>query len=84
MIWPSLPNVSPKGRVAAKRSAGKRLFFVDIVENGQKVQALCNFRQVEGVTLQGFKSAFQQLQRGDIICILDHNNDVFYAMKLTR
>ena len=58
------------GRVTAKRSAGSRLFFLDIVEQGQQVQALCNFQQLVGISQDEFKAASQEIQRGDIVRML--------------
>lgn len=55
------------GRLNAKRIVGNRLVFLDITENGQRVQTMCNFREIDGLTLQSFKTAFHELQRGDVV-----------------
>ena len=62
------------GRVAGFRVAGSRLVFVDIVERGQCVQGICNFRTLsEGSTTAGqFRHFFRMLQRGDIISTCYH------------
>ena len=54
----------------AKRIAGSRLIFIDVVENGQLLQALCNFKCLKGHTIEDFKAIFKDIQRGDIVRML--------------
>ena len=57
------------GRIWSIRSAGSKLAFVDLRQDGSKLQILCNFQDLEpkGVTAQNFKRWGDSLQRGHII-----------------
>ena len=52
--------------------------FIDIIEEGHRVQGICNFRLIQGsgLTLETFKDFFHKLRRGDIVsklaCGLSH------------
>ena len=56
------------GRVRTSRLAGSKLIFFDLVQNGHKVQAMCNLRLLEGITPAGFKKLYRLLRRGDAFC----------------
>ena len=71
------------GRVFAKRTAGNRLVFIDVVENGQRLQALCNFKTLTGYPVEKFKAGFQEIQRGDIVRMLVSRVRSFASMSLT-
>ena len=57
------------GRVGSVRVAGPRLFFVDLLQDGYRVQGLCNLSRLSGaaVTLEMFKDFYHKLRRGDIL-----------------
>ena len=57
------------GRVNAIRVAGSKLVFIDLVQEGQYVQSLCNYRMLSevGVTIDEFKRFCQTVRRGDIL-----------------
>jgi lysyl-tRNA synthetase class 2 len=56
------------GRIRSHRLAGSKLIFFDIVQNGHKVQAMCNQRVLAGVTPEKFKDLYRLLRRGDAFC----------------
>jgi lysyl-tRNA synthetase class 2 len=62
-------NLTCSGRVSSFRSAGSKLVFIDIFQEGHRVQGLLNFRELaaNGVSLQEFKDFSRKLQRGDIL-----------------
>ena len=59
------------GRVSSFRIAGSKLFFIDLVQDGCRVQGVCNFRRLSDsesqLSLEDFKRCYHQLQRGDIL-----------------
>ena len=59
------------GRVSSFRIAGSKLFFIDLVQDGCRVQGVCNFRRLSDsesqLSLEDFKKCYHQLQRGDIV-----------------
>lgn len=62
-------NVVLRGRVLRCRVAGKSLAFFDIMQDGQKVQVVCNFNRLRsGIESSQFRDFFKQIQRGDIVC----------------
>lgn len=74
-FWPDLAPTSLcsfvlrlVGRVRTSRLAGSKLIFFDIVQNGLKVQAMCNLRLLDGITPAGFKKLYRLLRRGDAFC----------------
>ncbi|KAL2383030.1 hypothetical protein RJZ90_002915 [Blastomyces dermatitidis] len=56
------------GRIQSTRIAGSKLIFLDLVQNGRKVQILCNQRHLDGtgVTPEKFKQFYHLLRRGDV------------------
>jgi lysyl-tRNA synthetase class 2 len=62
-------KVTLRGRVYSSRIAGSKLIFLDIVQDGTRVQALCNFGplEAEGLTKQQFKAFYHLVRRGDIV-----------------
>ncbi|PGH32386.1 lysine-tRNA ligase [[Emmonsia] crescens] len=56
------------GRIQSARIAGSKLIFLDLVQNGRKVQVLCNQRRLDamGVTPEKFKQFYHLLRRGDV------------------
>lgn len=69
LMWLILLILTYAGRISSLRTAGSRLVFIDIIEGGQLVQGLCNFRRLEGsrLTIEAFKDTFRELQRGDVV-----------------
>ncbi|KAL4911977.1 hypothetical protein BDW62DRAFT_195728 [Aspergillus aurantiobrunneus] len=57
------------GRIRTYRLAGNKLIFFDIVQDGHKVQIMCNLRQLDGVSPDTFKRFFRVLRRGDAFSI---------------
>jgi hypothetical protein len=57
------------GRVMSIRLAGSKLVFIDVHQDGQRVQGLCNLRNLaeSGTSLEAFKQFRRTLQRGDIL-----------------
>ena len=57
------------GRTSSFRIAGSKLFFIDLYQEGYRVQGVCNFRKLSesGLLLEDFKRCYHQLQRGDIL-----------------
>ena len=57
------------GRVNSVRVAGSKLVFFDLLQEGHRVQGLCNFRLLSeaSVTPRRFRKFYQTLRRGDII-----------------
>jgi lysyl-tRNA synthetase class 2 len=54
------------GRVTAIRRAGSRLAFVDIVQDGHRVQTMCNVQRLDGENAaSGFADLFRTFRRGD-------------------
>ncbi|PGH14193.1 lysine-tRNA ligase [Helicocarpus griseus UAMH5409] len=56
------------GRIQSARIAGSKLIFLDLVQNGRKVQVLLNQRHLDplGVTPEKFKQFYHLLRRGDV------------------
>ena len=63
-------SLTQSGRVHSSRIAGSKLVFLDLVQNGTHVQALCNQRTLEedGVTPEDFRRFYRIARRGDIYC----------------
>ncbi|KAE8345359.1 hypothetical protein BDV24DRAFT_125870 [Aspergillus arachidicola] len=57
------------GRIRTYRLAGSKLIFFDIVQNGHKVQVMCNLRQLPGITPDAFKKLYRLLRRGDAFSV---------------
>lgn len=57
------------GRIRTYRLAGSKLIFFDIVQDGHKVQVMCNQRLLSGVTPEKFKQLYRLLRRGDAFCM---------------
>ncbi|KAI9719431.1 MAG: hypothetical protein M1812_003502 [Candelaria pacifica] len=56
-----------RGRVISSRSHGTKLVFLDVLQNGQRVQGLCNLKLLEraGVSEAQFKKFYRIMRRGD-------------------
>ncbi|OJD10779.1 hypothetical protein ACJ73_09700, partial [Blastomyces percursus] len=56
------------GRIQSARIAGSKLIFLDLVQDGRKVQVLCNQRHLDGtgVTPEKFKQFYHLMRRGDV------------------
>lgn len=63
-------SVVIRGRLHSVRISGSKLVFLDVVQDGHRVQAVCNFSKLEakGVTLETFRKFYHIFRRGDIIC----------------
>ncbi|KAJ5477508.1 Lysine--tRNA ligase [Penicillium diatomitis] len=57
------------GRIRTYRLAGSKLIFFDIVQDGHKVQVMCNKRQLANVDGSEFKKFYRLLRRGDAFSI---------------
>lgn len=59
----------PLGRTQSFRIASSKLVFIDIVQNGRRLQSVCDFSKLpaNNVTLEDFKRFCKALNRGDII-----------------
>ena len=57
------------GRVSSIRLAGSRLLFFDLLNDGHRVQSLCNFRHLigAGVSVNEFRKFHRAVRRGDIL-----------------
>ncbi|KAJ5911775.1 Lysine--tRNA ligase [Penicillium subrubescens] len=62
-------SVVVSGRIRTYRLAGSKLIFFDIVQDGHKVQVMCNKRQLEGVEGPEFKKLYRLLRRGDAFSV---------------
>lgn len=60
--------LDPVGRIRTYRLAGSKLIFFDLVQDGHKLQVMCNLRQLEGVSSPEFKQLYRLLRRGDAFC----------------
>ncbi len=59
------------GRIWGFRLLGNKLAFVDLMQDGVKLQTLCNFQDLEprGVLLQDYMNWIHRLKRGDVISV---------------
>ncbi|KAJ5363900.1 Lysine--tRNA ligase, partial [Penicillium cataractarum] len=62
-------SVVVSGRIRTARLAGSKLIFFDIVQDGHKVQVMCNKRQLGGVEGPEFKKFYRLLRRGDAFSV---------------
>ncbi|KAL2003328.1 hypothetical protein VTN02DRAFT_4238 [Thermoascus thermophilus] len=62
-------TVTINGRIRTYRLAGSKLLFFDIVQDGHKVQVMCNQRLLSGVTPDRFKQLYRLLRRGDAFSV---------------
>ncbi|KAJ5893386.1 Nucleic acid-binding OB-fold, partial [Penicillium taxi] len=58
------------GRVRTYRTAGNKLIFFDIMQDGHKIQVMCNKRQLDAVTPAEFKRLSRLLRRGDAFSVI--------------
>ncbi|OJD17697.1 lysine-tRNA ligase [Emergomyces pasteurianus Ep9510] len=60
------------GRIQSARTGGSKLIFLDLVQNGRKLQVLCNQRHLDvmGVTPEKFRQFYNLLRRGDVFSII--------------
>ena len=64
--------------------------FIDIIEEGHRVQGVCNFRLIQGggLTSETFRDFFHKLRRGDIVsklaCGLSHQCGAIGSDLLSR
>lgn len=63
--------LSSVGRIRTYRLAGSKLIFFDIVQDGHKIQIMCNQRRLGEVTPGEFKAFYRLLRRGDAFCMYD-------------
>lgn len=56
------------GRVRSFRTAGSKLLFVDIVQDGRSVQGVVNVGRLKGHKQLDYLNFQHYLQRGDIVC----------------
>ncbi|KAJ5636746.1 uncharacterized protein N7484_010059 [Penicillium longicatenatum] len=57
------------GRIRTYRLAGSKLSFFDIVQDGHKVQVMCNKGQLQGIESSQFKTFNRLLRRGDAFTV---------------
>ncbi|CAI7620358.1 unnamed protein product [Penicillium manginii] len=62
-------SVVVSGRIRTYRLAGSKLIFFDIIQDGHKIQVMCNKRQLEDVSPEQFKKLYRLLRRGDAFSI---------------
>ncbi|CAG7918272.1 unnamed protein product [Penicillium olsonii] len=63
-------TVVVSGRIRTYRLAGSKLIFFDIVQDGHKLQVMCNKRQLESIPPAEFKKFYRLLRRGDAYSII--------------
>lgn len=61
-------SVTVQGRVRNIRALSNKLWFLDLEENGFRLQVIANRRLLEGYETN-FKKLHQRLRKGDIICM---------------
>ncbi|KAI2788926.1 Lysine--tRNA ligase [Penicillium oxalicum] len=62
-------SVVVSGRIRTYRLAGSKLIFFDLVQDGHKVQVMCNKRQLGDVEGPEFKKFYRLLRRGDAFSV---------------
>ncbi|KAJ9299117.1 hypothetical protein DTO271G3_3359 [Paecilomyces variotii] len=62
-------TVAVNGRIRTYRLAGSKLIFFDIIQDGHKVQVMCNQRRLDGVSPEQFKGFYRLLRRGDAFSV---------------
>ncbi|PLN78333.1 putative lysyl-tRNA synthetase [Aspergillus taichungensis] len=62
-------SVIVHGRIRTYRLAGSKLIFFDLVQDGHKVQIMCNLRRLEGLSPEEFKKLYRLLRRGDAFSV---------------
>ncbi|OBT52943.1 lysyl-tRNA synthetase [Pseudogymnoascus sp. 24MN13] len=63
-------NVTLRGRLYSSRIAGTKLAFLDVVQDGNRVQGLVNLRRLQNeddVQAEQFKEFYHLARRGDIV-----------------
>lgn len=65
LVWLVLRLV---GRIRTYRLAGSKLIFFDLVQDGHKIQVMCNQRRLDEVSPGEFKKFYRLLRRGDAFC----------------
>jgi lysyl-tRNA synthetase class 2 len=69
------------GRLYSSRIAGTKLAFLDVVQDGNRVQGLVNLRRLQtedDVQAEQFKEFYHLARRGDIVGMLLENPRLFY------
>jgi hypothetical protein len=56
------------GRVLSVRLSGKKLVFLDIVQDGQVLQAICSLGNFTSPDIAPFRTFSHLVRRGDIVC----------------
>lgn len=59
------------GRVTSLRVAGRKLVFLDILQDGHIMQIICKASTLDafaGTSAQAFQRFYHLVRRGDIIC----------------
>ena len=55
------------GRVYSHRSAGMKLLFIDLHQDGKSIQIVCNYAKIQGQASEAdYQGFFYRVQRGDI------------------
>ncbi|KAJ5455354.1 hypothetical protein N7475_010475 [Penicillium sp. IBT 31633x] len=62
-------TVIVSGRIRTYRLAGSKLIFFDVVQDGHKIQVMCNKRRLESVSPEEFKKFYRLLRRGDAFSV---------------
>ncbi|RFU33294.1 hypothetical protein B7463_g3092, partial [Scytalidium lignicola] len=66
-------NVVLRGRIHSVRLSGSKLVFLDLVQDGERVQAVFDLKRLQmfsNVTPQQFRRFYRIFRRGDIISVL--------------
>jgi len=66
------PSLIVIGRLYSSRIAGSKLVFLDVAQDGIRVQGLLNFSRLQSqdVTADQFKGFYHLARRGDILGML--------------
>lgn len=66
------------GRVYNHRSAGMKLLFIDLQQEGKSLQIVCNYAKLQGQPSEDeYQSFLHSIQKGDIYsvsCLLQNCN----------
>ncbi|RDW87647.1 lysine--tRNA ligase [Coleophoma crateriformis] len=65
-------SVVVRGRLTSARISGSKLVFLDIIQDGHRIQAICSLAKLEasGVTADIFRNFYHIFRRGDVISVL--------------
>lgn len=62
-------SITVRGRVTSVRASGKKLVFVDIEQDENKIQGIYRRDDVSDLESDQFAQSWQWLRRGDFICM---------------